>query len=413
MKHSTRAVALFAVLGVFIATLAHAELKPEPVGISETVPAAEPHWSFYLDFSFQDFTGRFVLIDADTVDYLAHISAGQFPTLAIAPDASEVYVTETTYQYGSRGQRYDFVTVYDTTNFAAQEHIALPTGKRAIMAAKPRTTLLGDARFLAVYNYTPATSVSIVDLKSRKHISETPVPGCHLVYPTGERGVSMLCGDGSMLTLHFDEDGAVTSQTRGEPFFDADADPLKTHGARIGDTWYFVSYSGLVIPVDLSGEAPVFGEPWPVVDRDAEPANLLLTLLTLGKAGPWKPGGMQFLAGHTARNELYVIVHPVFWSGGKGDHDFPGPEIWVFDVETHERLRRIEMDGVAMSMNVTQDTEPLLLVLDVDIDSEEMHLKVYDAVSGDYLREMHEFGDSALGFEPMLGAVPPPAGGTQ
>ena len=114
---------------------------------------------------------------------------------AIAPDADEVYVSETTYALGSRGERHDFVTVYDTVHYAAQAHIPLPTGKRALMGAQHRMTLLADSRFLAVYNYTPATSLSIVDLVEHRHVGEAPAPGCHLAYPTGERGVSMLCGD--------------------------------------------------------------------------------------------------------------------------------------------------------------------------------------------------------------------------
>ena len=375
---------------------------PETVGRSETLPRPGPQWTFYLDFSLGDFNGRYVLIDASNVEYLAHLSAGQFPTLDIAPDASELYVTETTYQYGSRGQRYDFVTVYDTENYAPQAHIELPVGKRAVMASQSRTTLLRDARFLAVYNYTPATSISLVDVAARRHLSETQVPGCHMVYATGERGISMLCGDGSMLTVHFDEEGAVSSKHRSEPFFDADADPIKTQSARIGDIHYFVSYAGWVHPVDLSGEQPAFGEPWPVVDTDAEPANMLISLVTLGSAGPWKPGGMQFVATHEGRGELYVLVHPTFWSGGVGDHDFPGTEVRVFDVETHEQLRTIEMNGLAASMNVTQGDEPLLVAMGVEIWSQEFHLEVYDARSGEFLREMAEFGEAAMRFDPLL-----------
>ena len=389
---------------------ARAELPPDPVGVSETLPAPGPHWAFSLDFQLPTFNGRYVLFDADDADFLAHLSAGQFPSLAIAPDASELYVAETTYQYGSRGQRYDFVTVYDTTHYAPQEPIALPTGKRALMASLRRMTLLGDPRFLAIYNYTPASSVSIVDVEQRRHLGETPSPGCHLLFPTGKRSVTMLCGDGATLTLSFDEQGQFVGRHRSEPFFDPDADPLKTNAARIGATWYFVSYAGNAHPVDLSGETPAFDRPWPLVDHDAKPAGWFRALLSMGKAGPWKPGGMQLAAGHTGRGELYVIVHPVLWSGGVGDHDFPGPEVWVYDVERRERVRRIALRGVAVSINVTQDPEPLLLVSGADIDTEALRLEVYDAVTGRFLREMFEFGSTAFGLEPVLG---PKSGGAR
>lgn len=393
---------LVAALAAFAAPL-RAELPPDPPGVSETLPAPEPHWAFSLDFQLADFNGRYVLFDGDDAEFLAHLSAGQFPSMAIAPDASEVYVAETTYQYGSRGKRYDFVTVYDTTHYAAQEHIALPTGKRALMASLRRMTLLGDPRFLAIYNYTPASSVSLVDLKERRHVADTSSPGCHLVFPTGERGVTMLCGDGTTLTLTFDEQGQFLRRHRSKPFFDPDTDPLKTNAARIGSTWYFVSYSGNAHPVDLSGEIPRFGNSWPLVDHDAKPAGWFRALLSLGKAGPWKPGGMQLAAGHPGRGELYVIMHPVFWSSGLGDHDFPGPEVWVYDVDRRERVRRISLRGVAISINVTQDADPLLLVSGADIGTEQLKLEVYDAVEGRFLREMFEFGSTAFSLEPLLG----------
>jgi methylamine dehydrogenase heavy chain len=387
-----------------------ADLPPDPPGVSETVGAPTPHWTYYLDFQLGNFHGRYVLIDADNAEFLAHISAGQMPSFVVAPDASEVYVSETTYSYGSRGPRHDLVTVYDTTHYAAQAHIELPTGKRALMASLRRMTLLGDPRFLAIYNYTPAASLSIVDLEERRHVGETPSPGCHLAFPTGERGVSMLCGDGSVATLVFDERGEHLRTHHSEPFFDPDVDPLKTNAVRIGSSWYFVSYSGDVYPVDLSGERPVFEPFWPLVDRE-EPGllesifNLGRAVFTLGQVPPWKPGGMQLAAGHSGRNELYVIMHPTLWSGGVGDHDFPGPQIWVYDVERREPVRRLSLNGVAISIGITQDDQPLLLVAGANIETEELHLEIYDAVSGEFLREMFEFGETPFAFEPALGGT--------
>lgn len=378
-----------------------AELAPEKLGVSLRVESPGPHWTYYLDFQFANFNGRFVLMNADNADFLAHISAGQMPTLAVSPDGNEVYVVETTYEYSSRGERHDFVTIYDTTDYAVRGHVDLPTGKRALMASLQRATLLNDPRFLVVYNYTPATSISLVDLREQRHVVEVPVPGCHLVYPTGARGVSMLCGDGTIITLHFDEAGALASEHRSDTFFDPRIDHLKTNAVAIGDTWYFVSYSGDIYPVDLSGERPRIAKPWALVDHDKKPAGWIRALFSMGKAGPWLPGGMQLAATHVQRNELYVIVHPTFWSGGKGDHDFPGPEVWVYDTLRGERTRRLKLRGVAMSIGVTQDAAPLLMVFGADIKTEELHLEIYDATSGKFLREMYEFGDTALAFEPV------------
>ncbi len=382
-------------------SFAQAELAPEPQGRSLSVGPPGDHWSYYLDFELGSFNGRYVLMDADTTDYLAHMSAGQMPTLDIAPNGEEIYVTSTSYEYLIDGDRHDFVTIFDTTDYASQGRIELPSRKRALMASLRRSTLLRDPRFLVIYNYTPATSISIVDLESRTHVADVDSPGCHLVYPTGTRGVSMLCGDGSLQTYHFDEAGKLVAQERSERFFDPQVDHLKTNATAIGDTWYFVSYSGDVYPVDLSGESPRFEEPWALVDHDKKPANIIQALFTMGKAGPWLPGGMQLVASHEARGELYVVMHPIFWSENKGDHDFPGPEVWVFDIRKKERVRRIKTRGVVMSINVTPDDAPVLTAFGANIKTEATRLEVYDAISGKFLREMAEYGEAALHFEPV------------
>ena len=55
---------------------------------------------------------------------------------------------------------------------------------------------------------------------------------------------------------------------------------------------------------------------------------------------------------------------------------------------------------------MTQDAQPLLLVSGANIKTEELHLEVYDAVTGRFLREMFEYGDTVFAFEPVLGGAP-------
>lgn len=407
LPHAVRAgAALLMACGLLVGPASRAELAPEPLGVSLKVGPPGPHWTYYHDFDPNNFHGRYVLLDADTTEYLAHVNAGMMPTFDMAPDGEQIYVAGTTYEYLVDGPRHDIVSIFDTTDYALKGRIHLPTGKRALMASIRRSTLLRDSRFLVIYNYTPATSISIVDLEARTHVGDIDVPGCHLVFPTGERSVSMLCGDGTLATYHLDEAGRLAGQERSQPFFDPRVDHLKTNAVRIGDTWYFVSYSGDVYPVDLSGATPRFLEPWALVDHDKKPANMLQALFTMGKAGPWLPGGMQLAAAHEARGELYVIMHPIFWSENTGDHDFPGPEVWVYDVATRERVRKLKMRGVVMSIAVTPDSEPLLMAFGANIRTEETHLEIYDARSGKYLREMTAYGQTALSFHPL----PLPAG---
>jgi len=386
------------------ALAAHAELGADVPFQSVQLGEPGPHWVFYQDMHLTTFTtGRFVLFDAADVEWKAEISTGQFPTLVRSADGQQVYVGETTYSRGTRGERHDFVTIYDTQDYTVQGEIDLPTGRRALMAARHRSALLGDGRFLVLYAYTPAQSVEILDLEARRHVGSVEITGCALVFPTGPRGFSSLCGDGALLTVHLDENGAVRGRRRSEPFFDPDVDPVMDDAVAIGTTFYFPSYKGVVHPVDLSGIAPRFEEPWPLVEQDAEAPAWIWQMLTLGKAGPWLPGGLGATAAHEGRRELYVVMHPELWSGGKGDHDFPGPEVWVFDVDGHRLLRRLEMNGVASSIHVTAAPEPLLVAGAFDLDTEELKLEVYDAKSGEHLRDLPEFGQAPLEF---VGAGP-------
>jgi methylamine dehydrogenase heavy chain len=380
------------------AAAALADLAPEPLHTNTALDKPTAHWVLYLDFSLAEFTNsRYVLLDADRMEFKAHIASGQIPSLQVSPDGSELYVADTWVQGPDRKRR-DLLSVYDTRDYSLKHSIELPSS-RALMLPRPRTALVHEGRLLVLFNFTPGTSVTVIDLAARKVVSDIPTPGCSLVYPTGTRSVSMLCGDGTLLTLELDANGGLRNQQRSHRFFDPDADPVMENAASIGGTWYFPSYGGDVYPVDLSGETPTFHEAWALVDHDARPAGLLRTLLSRGKAGPWLPGGYQVATAHRARGELYMLVHPITWSESKGDHVFPGAEVWVYDAGGKRRVRRIGLRGVGVSIHVTQDAAPLLLVSAADPETEKPRLEVYDAVGGDYLREFDEFGSGVLYFE--------------
>jgi methylamine dehydrogenase heavy chain len=66
-----------------------------------------------------------------------------------------------------------------------------------------------DGRWLLVQNATPASSVTVVDLKNRRTAAELPTPGCWGVipWPQDASRFSTVCGDGSLATLALDEAG--------------------------------------------------------------------------------------------------------------------------------------------------------------------------------------------------------------
>jgi methylamine dehydrogenase heavy chain len=311
----------------------------------------------------------------------------------------ELYLPETYYARGSRGPRTDLVTVYDVETLAPVAEIVVPPKRADVVHAMALATLLDDGRFLALYNFTPGTSVTIVDVEERRVAGEIATPGCSLVYAAGPRRFLMLCGDGTLLQVTLDERGGEQARTRSARLFDPVADPVTEKAVRRGDEWLFVSFSGLVHPVDVAGDAPRFGESWSLLDDAA-------------RADSWRIGGTQHLAVHDASGRLYALVH----QGGPDGHKDAGSEIWVYDLESRARVQVIalrnllaaflaQQTGVANgallwlleravpdagvdSIAVSQDDEPLLFGVSLQAGT----VGVWDARSGAFLRHLENVG---------------------
>jgi methylamine dehydrogenase heavy chain len=103
------------------------------------------------------------------------------------------------------------------------------------------------------------TSLSIVDVRERRFVTEVQTPGCSLVYTAGPRRFFMLCANGGALTVTLDDAGQATV-ARVQPFFDPQKDPLTEKAVRRGNEWLFVSFDGMVQPVDVSGAELRMGE---------------------------------------------------------------------------------------------------------------------------------------------------------
>ena len=101
------------------------------------------------------------------------------------------------------------------------------------------------------------------------------------------------------------------------------------------------------------------------------------------------------MTSHEPSGRLFVLTHPLTWSGGEGDHVFPGAEVWVYDVAAKSRVDRIELNGVGLGIQVTQDDDPMLVVGAADIETEKPGVEFYDADSGRYLRSLSEPGSGA------------------
>jgi methylamine dehydrogenase heavy chain len=335
MRHSAARIAMLAALLASLgASAAIAEPEPEPIGVVRSLPERPgPHWFWLTDLILH----RTALFDADSGDMLGSISGGTagvgFIVAPIfSPDRKEIYIAESYYSRGVRGDRTDVVTVYDARTLQPQHEIPIPPKRAEYYPGNAANALSDDGRFLAVFNLTPMTSLSIVDVQARRFVAEVQTPGCSLVYAAGPRRFFMLCANGSALTVTLDDEGREQAVARTAQFFDANKDPLTEKAVRRGNEWLFVSFEGQVRAVDVSGPELRFAEPWSLVD-DAD------------RGASWRVGGGQHLALHAASGRLYALMH----QGAPDTHKNPGTEVWVYDLAAKRRVQRIEVTNPLLS----------------------------------------------------------------
>jgi methylamine dehydrogenase heavy chain len=233
-------------------------------------------------------------------------------------------------------QRFDVATLKTTQELALLPKFALLQAARGVVAVSP------DGARAYVQNATPATSVSVVDLKTGALTAEVPIPGCWGINLAvdGSKFTS-LCGDGRLLTVTLGANGKPSGQAYSAKVFDVDKDPLFTHAQRVGGDLVFVSYSGVLHRVSDAGEA----------------ARLVDTFaFTRGVRGDWAPGGYAVMAYNPTHDVMFVAMH----SGAKdGSHKNGSQEIWAIDVGRKAVLYRSVAKGLTQ-LAVTQGAQPVV-----------------------------------------------------
>ena len=341
-------------------------LQPEQAS-SETLGAPKPHWFFVYDSNFLSYVdSKVYLFDGDTGSMLGMLSTGVFGNATeLAPDFSAIYVPETYYSRGTRGDRADVVTIYDTKELKPSGEVVIPAKRATGVTQRAFQGLSDDGRFMFVANMTPATSVSVVDVVARKFVAEIEISGCNLVYPIGNRAFASLCGDGTLQVVTLDEQGNLKARDRSAKFFDPDKDPVTESASRFGNTWLFVSYDGYVHPVSFTDGKPKPEKPWSLFSEKE-------------RAAGWRIGGRQFDAVHRGLARLFVIVH----QGGPYSRKDAGKDVWTYDLATSKKLATIAMVAPVTSLGLTKDAAPLLIADDEATPA----VYVYDALSGKHLR---------------------------
>jgi methylamine dehydrogenase heavy chain len=269
------------------------------------------------------------LVDLKTGEPLGSVDGGLYITTGLFPNNDATfYIPETHYSRGSRGERTDVVTFNDTHTLAVTGEVIVPPIRAHSASPVGHHAITDNGQFIALFNMTPAQSISIVDTRAKTFVAEIQTPGCAALYGAGERRFFMLCGNGSLMIITLDEVGTVISQTRTEQFFDPTKDPIMEKGVRIDDDWYFPSFDGFIYTVNVSGEEMVFSEPWSLLsDADREDR--------------WRVGGRQLMAMDKESGRLYILQH----HGGMDTHKNGGTHMGVYNYTKRIFIERIALES--------------------------------------------------------------------
>lgn len=371
MKHLL--VTLVTLLALLAGITHAAEFTPEAIGRVESVPSPHPaHWLVVHDLAFNHMReGKLFIVDpagSGLGDQLRGILSADFIAgFLTSAKRREHYVIESFHARGGRGgQRTDVVSIYDQATLSVVAEVIIPAKRLTGMPNRFAVALIDNDRFLLVYNFTPSQSISVVDLEQRSFLGEIATPGCAFAIPTGERGFSGLCSDGGMLTVRLDAAGAVADTSRTAPFNDIENDAMFEKPAISGGMAYFPTFTGNVVPIDLSGAVPAVGQAWSLTTA-AE------------RASGWRPGGAWPAVADDDGN-LYVLMHA---DGAEGTHKNGGDQVWVFDAARGVRKDTIVLDHWGIALSLSGAVSPPLIVTTL-----EGGIDLYDTGSGNLLKTL-------------------------
>lgn len=324
-----------------------ATLEPETSDVV-TMEPPKPNW-FFIDGGW-DMPGTSIF-DGEAGKMKGMVETRRLADMAIDPAGKYYYVAETIWSKGDRGTRQDMVSVYDTRELKLLAEIAIPD--RILIGSRKNNFIISDdGKTGFVYNLSPASSVNIVDLVTRKFVANVELPGCASMMPNPGVGFSALCGDGSLATVKLT--GKKADITHSAPFFSATDDPIFDNFAydRKKKETTFLSYTGQIWVAKL-GPAPTISAPFSIQAaagiRPGETKPLELN---------WYPGGRQPMALHRATGHLFVLMHMgEYWS-----HKASGFEVWEVDLAKQKVVKRQPLKEPMNNIEVTQSDKPLLVM---------------------------------------------------
>ena len=353
--------------------LATASLEAEQIYIQK-LTNPQPNWLVVNDPNFLgNMDSKVLLMDVESRQMLGMLSTGAWRNaVEFSPNRDLVYSPETYYSRGTRGEREDVVTIYELETLSPLGEIEIPPKRGSGAAHRAYSGISFDGRFVYVFNVTPAMSVSIIDVVDQTFVEEISIDGCAMVYPTGNFSFLSLCGNGRIRHTKLNHSGNLLESSFSDQIFDPIGDPLTEKAARVGGTWYFVSFHGKVVEVDASDEGVSDLREWNALSKKEV------------KKG-WRPGGGQLLAAHDG-GILYLSLN----RKGGDSHKLPGERIRAYSIGDQRKIFDIKPAEPVINLAVSSGENPILVA-----STQGPVIFVHSAMDGRYLKQLRG---------PLLGA---------
>ena len=293
---------------------------PEKLGVEAHI--AEGPNVLVLDQSWNGPSKIDVLGADEGLKMKGNMGPGTTAQMVLSRDGKSLYTGSVYMQRFVYGPVTVILHEWDLATLSRKREFEIPTKFAHVESQPGLFALSDDEAYLLAQNATPATSVSVNDLKAEKAIAEIPTPGCWTAIPATGMKFTTICGDGTLASYAWAADGSFAEPKKSAKIFDPDADALFANPVRAEGKLIYLSFNGNLYVVDDSGEAPVLAE---------------TVKLTDGVIGKWAPGGSEAIAYNAATGKLFILMH----SGAKeGSHKDPAQEIWTVDLASKKVVGR-------------------------------------------------------------------------
>jgi len=375
------ALVLAASMHTAMAQQVPAHAAPEvTIGLQEklsilSAPPSDAKRVYVLDPGHFDMTSTIFTIDGNNNKVLGMIDAGKLPNLAIGGNGSFLAIPSTMYSRVARGTRDDYLEIVDASSHRILADIDIPEGRFLVGGLERLAALSPDSKYFLFQQFSPTPGLGLVDIEKKAFVKMMDVPDCHHVFPAAGNHVFMHCRDGSLLQVTYDDKGG--SRQKNSKVFHSETEYLFNNPYYSNKTGRLVwpAYDGKIFQATLSGSGANFRSAFEVF-TSAE------------KTEKWKPGGVQIVTYHNARNEIYLLAD----QREQWTHKTPSRYVFVVNGNNGRRLRRIDLGHEIESIAVTQDESPYLYA----ISAEDQTLYTYDALTGKQIGSTDELGKAPV-----------------